>query len=147
MLSDVAFQQQPAILVIEVDDFHTVVTKPIETARESAAFANDNGAEAKLSYKAAAIPAWRERRNHNQVPVASLAARAAKCIRFAVDAGVTLLHAAVVATADKFSPTCKDSPTDRNSSFGTTQARFINRYLEHLLALRSIHHVKPLVPA
>jgi hypothetical protein len=147
MLSDVAFQQEPAILIIEVDDFNTVVTKPVETARESTAFANDNGAEAKLSYKAAAIPAWRERCNHNQVAIAALAAGTAKCIRFAVNAGIAVLHAAVVAAADKFSGTRKDGSTDGNSSFGATQARFIERDLKHLFVLGMIHNGKPLVPA
>jgi hypothetical protein len=147
MPSDVAFQQEPAILIIEVDDFNTVVTKPVETARESTAFANDIGAEAKLSYKAAAIPAWRERRNHNQIAVATLATGAAKCIRLAVDTGIALLHAAIAATADKFSGTRKDGPTDGNSSFGATQASLVQCDLKHLFVCGTIHHGKPLHPA
>jgi len=147
MLSNVAFQQKATILIIEVDDFNTVGAEPIQASGEGAAFANDNGAEAKLTYKAAAVPTWRERRNHNQIAVTALAASPAECVRLAMNTWIALLHAPIVAAADEFAVSRKDGAADRDSAFGATQARFIERDLEHLLVSGTVHQRNPLVPA
>ena len=140
MFGDIALEQFSAFVVIEVDDFDAVGAEPFYAALKRAAFAHDNCTEAKLAYKAAAIPAWSQRRNHHQIAITSLTAGTAKCVSLAVNAGVAFLYSAVVPAAHEFFRAREDGRANRNSSFGTANARFIQRDCQHLFAQGSIHY-------
>jgi len=96
---DVAFEQLPALAAVQVDDLDAVLAEPVETSGKGSALADNQRADAKLTDQAAAIPAWGERGDHDQVAIAALAARQAKGVGLRVNAGVALLYTAIVATA------------------------------------------------
>src|SRR5580698_6154988 len=100
MCGDIFSEQFAALAAVQIDDLDAVFTEPVEAAGEGAALTHHQCADAELTDKAAAVPAWRERSDHDEIAIAALAAGAAKGIRLTVDAGVALLHAAVVAAAD-----------------------------------------------
>ncbi len=99
-----AFEQKAAFFVVEVDDFDAVLAQPVEAASEGAAFAHDQRADAELAHQAAAIPAWSQCGDHDFVAVAALPAGAAKGVSLGVNAGVALLHAAIMTLAEQRSP-------------------------------------------
>src|SRR5579862_6443058 len=94
--ADIPGEQGDAFLRIEVDHFHAQRTQPIESALEIAAFAHDDRAKAKLPHQAATVPARRERGNHNELPIAALAAGIAEGVCLAVRGRIALLHPPVV---------------------------------------------------
>ena len=77
------------------------VAEPVLAAGEVDAFADDDGLEAELADEAGAVPAGGEGGDHDEVAVGALAAGVAEGVGFAVEAGVGLLDAAVVAAADE----------------------------------------------
>jgi hypothetical protein len=139
MLGDVAFEQLTAVLIIEVNDFNAIGAKPVEATGKSAAFTHNYCAEPELAHESTAIPAWGKRGDHNEVAITALTASAPKCIRFAVNAGIALLHAAVVTATDEFPGTRKDGCTDGDAAFGTAQARFVEGDFKHIFVYRTIH--------
>src|ERR1700689_5605792 len=80
---------------IQINHIDAERTQPVRASLKVAAFADNDGAETKLAYQPAAIPAGRERRNHNKVAITALAAGVAECVRLAVHRGIALLHAEV----------------------------------------------------
>ncbi len=59
--------------------------------------ADDYGGDAELADEAAAIPARRQRGDHNLVAIGALTAGTAEGVGFSVDGWIVFLHAAVVA--------------------------------------------------
>ena len=88
------------------------------------AFADDDGLEAELADEAGAVPAGGERGDHDEVAVGALAAGAAEGVGFAVDGGVGLLDAAVVAAADEGAVGAEDGGADGDAAFGEAGAGF-----------------------
>ena len=66
-----------------------------------AAFAGHQGSETKLADQAAAVPARRERGDHDELAIAALAAGVAEGVGFCVGGGVVVLDAAIMAGADE----------------------------------------------
>jgi hypothetical protein len=58
---------------------------------------------------------------------------ATKGIGFAVDAGVALLHAAVMPAAQQFTGPREKRSSDRDSAFGPAVSGLFERYGEHLI--------------
>src|SRR3954453_2754039 len=102
MLGYVGLEQFTALAAIEIDDSDAILSQPIEAAGEGAAAAHHHSPDPELADEAAAIPAWRQGCNHDQVPVAALPAGAAKRVDLGVHPGVALLHPPVVAPAEQF---------------------------------------------
>src|SRR5579864_5808795 len=92
-----------AFLTCEIEDGDAICAQPVEAARKVHRIADDNGADAELPNQAAAIPARRERRDHNFVAIAALAACIAKRGGFGVHRGIAVLNAAIVPAAEEFS--------------------------------------------
>jgi len=107
MSGDVAGEEIGALPAVEVDYLYAVFAKPVETALEVAAFADDEGSDVELANEAAAIPAGGECGDHDQIAVSGLTAGAAESVCFAVDRRVVLLDAAVVSPADELTGACK----------------------------------------
>src|SRR5690606_11205701 len=84
-------------LVGEVDHLHAVFAQPVVPALEIHRIAHHHGTDAELAHQAAAVPAGRERGDHDGVAVGALAAGLAEGVGFAVHRRVVLLHAAVAA--------------------------------------------------
>jgi len=99
------------------------------------ALAHDQGAEAELADEAAAVPAGGEGGDHDEVAVGALAAGVAEGVGFAVDGGVVLLDAAVVATADEGAGWgavgAEDGGSDGETAFGEAEAGFFEGYGQH----------------
>ena len=108
----------------EVDDVDAEVAEPLFAAGEVLAFADDDGLEAELADEAGAVPAGGERGDHDEVAVGALAAGVAEGVGFAVDAGVGLLDAAVVAAAYEGAVGAEDGGADGEAAFGEAGAGF-----------------------
>src|ERR1700688_1788516 len=68
-------QKRSALHGVQINDMNAERKQPIQAALEVTAFADPQRAESKLPYQSAAIPARRQRGDHDQVPIAALAAR------------------------------------------------------------------------
>ena len=99
VLGDVALEEFAALAAVQVDDVDAVFAQPVQSAEERAAFAHYERADAKLPHQSAAIPAGREGGDHDEIAIALLPSGKTKGVGFGVNAGVALLHAAVVAPA------------------------------------------------
>src|SRR5258708_32961041 len=127
MRCDEAAEQLEALLRVEIDDLDAERAQPVDAALEGARLADDDLAEAELAHEAAAVPARRERRDHDEVAIAALAARAAEGVGLAVDGGVVLLHAAIVTAADECAVGAEDGCADGNAALGETGAGLLDR--------------------
>src|SRR5262249_14000216 len=123
--ADVVGEKPHASFGSQVDHFHSALPEPVDAARKVDRLANDDRTDPKLPDQPAAIPARRERRDHDLVAIASLAARFAKGVRLAMDGRVALLHAAVVAASEKLAVAVEERGADRNSTFGEPAARLL----------------------
>src|SRR5579871_1172274 len=133
MLCNVAFKQFAAGEVVEVDHLDAVFAQPVEAAREGAAFAHYERANAKLPDETAAIPAGRERSDHNEVAIAFLAASAAEGIGFAMHAGVALLHPPVMPAAHEFAIAGEERGSDGDAALNQAIPRLFQCHCQHLL--------------
>ncbi len=128
---------------MEVDDVDAEFTEPVFAAGEVLVFADDDSLETELADEAAAIPARGERGDHDEVAIGLLAACVAEGVGFAVDAGVGLLDAAVVASADERGCSillgAEDSGADGEAAFGETGAGFFESDGEHGFVVRRGH--------
>src|SRR5579863_9063619 len=116
MLGDEGREEVATLLAVEVNDGHAVLAQPVETAGKGAAFAHHDGADAELADQPRAVPAGGEGGDHDDVAVAALPAGAPEGVGLAMDARVTLLHAAVVAPAHEFAGLAEHGGADGNSA-------------------------------
>ena len=110
-------------------EFKSITCTPSERSQsippwKVAAFSDDYRAETKLPDQAAAIPARRKRRDHDQIAIAALAAGVAEGIGLSVHRRIAILHAAIVARTDQLSAGVKDRRADGNATFGQAFAGF-----------------------
>src|SRR5260370_6723593 len=85
------------------DYLDAIFVQPVDAAAEVNRFADDHRADAELPHQAAAIPAWRQRGDHDFVAIAALAAGAAESVGFAVERKIIFLDAPIVAAPYAFS--------------------------------------------
>ena len=81
---DVIGEKRGAFGGIKVNYLHAERAKPVNAALKRAAFADDERAEAELADEAAAIPARRERGDHDEIAITALASGAAECVGLGV---------------------------------------------------------------
>src|SRR6202167_773172 len=125
---------------IQINHIDAERTQPVRASLKVAAFADNDGAETKLAYQPAAIPAGRERRNYNKVAITALAAGVAECVRLAVHRGIALLHAAVAPGADELpGGGIEDGRADGDATFGKAGARFLQGDGEHGGGIEGCH--------
>src|SRR3954468_14977513 len=99
----------------------------------------------KLSDEPAAIPARRQCRDHDEVPVAFLPSRTPKSICLAVHAGVALLHPAIMSAADQLPAPGEESRANRDAALRATVTGFFQRHREHGFMKISIVHVEMII--
>src|SRR3954447_23594198 len=99
MLGDVAVEKFAAGGVLKIDDLDAVFAKPFDAAGKCLALAHNYFAEPKLTDEPAAVPARRKGGDQDEIAIALLAACAPERVDFGMHAGVTLLHAPIMATA------------------------------------------------
>src|SRR5437773_7895936 len=90
-----------ALLRVQVDDLDAALGEPPLAALEVHRLAEHDLRDAELPHEAAAVPARREGRHHHGAAVAALAAGVPERVRLAVDGGIVVLHAAVVAPSEQ----------------------------------------------
>src|SRR5271166_3177445 len=112
MAGDEGSEQLAAIPAVEVDDFDAVFAQPVKAAGKRAALTYYQGADAELANQAAAIPAGSQRGYHDQVAIAALPAGASKSVRFAVNAGIALLHTTIAPATDQLAGAAKKCSSD-----------------------------------
>jgi len=128
---DVVAHHGNAVGVGEVDDVYAEVAEPVFAAGEVLALADDDGLEAELADEAGAVPAGGEGGDHDEVAVGALAAGVAEGVGFAVDGGVGLLDAAVVAAAYEGAVGTEDGGADGETAFGEAGAGFLEGDAKH----------------
>lgn len=111
----------------KIHDFDSIVSEPVDTAAKILGLADYHGADAELPDQTAAIPAGRERRDHNFVAIAFLPAGSAKGVGLAMRGRVAVLHPAIVASGKQFSVRIEEGCADRNAAFGEALASFADR--------------------
>ena len=109
---------------MQIDDVDTMLAQPVDAALEGDRFAHHHSADIELPHQPAAVPAWRQRGDHDGVLVAALATSLAECIGLAVHGRVVFLHAAVMAAAKQTSVAVVQRGPDRDAAFGQTLAGF-----------------------
>src|SRR5690606_5095266 len=120
---------------------------------EGARLAEDHRAYAELHHQATAVPTRRQRGGHDGVPIRALATRFAEGIGLAVDAGIVLLHTAVVATAEERAVATEQRSSDGDAAFFQPLARLFQRHGEHateageVVRLRASARDTPMVAA
>ncbi len=132
ILHDIALEQLAALVIVKVNDLDAVFAQPVHAATKGAALAHHYRADAKLAHQAAALPARGQRGAPHKVTVAALAAGAAKGIGFRVDAGIAVLHAAIVAAAQQLALARKQRRTDGNAPLVEALASFFDGNCKHL---------------
>jgi len=144
---DVGGEKRGALFGIKINHLHAERTKPVNAALKGAAFADHEGAEAKLADQPAAIPARRECGDHNEIAIAALASRATKCVGFGMRRRVALLDATVVSCAYEAASGIKDCGADRESAFGETLASLGEGDGKHRGVVRFRWHVSSNLPS
>lgn len=128
MQADEGSEQVDAFLGMQVDNFHTILPKPIEATGEIDGFAHDDGGNGELADQTAAIPTGGQGGDHDFVAVGALAAGAAEGVGFGVDGGVVVLDAAVVTLGEEISLAVEEGGADGNAAFGEAEAGFGESY-------------------
>jgi hypothetical protein len=132
MPSDEAAQQVFALGVVEFDHLDSVLAEPVHAALEGFRFAHYDGANAKLPDKATAVPARRQRRDHDRVTIRTLATRLSKGVRLAVDRRIILLDAPVVSASEQFTVAGEQGCPNWNAALREAVAGFLNGDLQQL---------------
>lgn len=112
-------------------DLEAVVPQPVDASVEGPAFADDDGLESELADQAGAVPAGRERGDHNEVAVGALTSGVAEGVSLSVGGWVVVLDAAVVSRAQERAIGAEDRGSDGDASFGETLACFGDSDSEH----------------
>src|SRR5690606_26844581 len=92
----------------------------------------DHRADAELLHQAAAVPTRRQRRDHHGVAIRALATGLAEGVGLTVDAGIVLLHTAVVATAEERAVATEQRSSDGDAAFFQPLTRFFQGHGEHV---------------
>jgi hypothetical protein len=106
-----------------------------DAAAEIHRFADNNGGDTELADQSAAIPARRQRGDHDFVAIGALAAGPAERVGLTVDGRVIFLNTAVVAATQKFSFTVEKRGTDGDAAFGQAHAGLRDGDFQHFLEL------------
>jgi biotin carboxylase len=131
MGGNVVREHLDAIFGVQVDDVSAILLQPIDAAVKIYGLADNYCPDAELADQATAIPAGRERGNHDFVAVSALAARLSKGVRLSMYGRIAFLHSAVVAAPEQFSITFEQRSADGNSSFSKAEARFFQSHFQH----------------
>jgi hypothetical protein len=134
--ANVAGKQCDAVLRIQIDYVDAQRTQPVDATLKITTFADHYGAKSKLSYQATAIPAGRDRGDHDQVAVTLLATGIAKCVSFSVYRRIAMLYATIVAGPDQVASGIEDGGANGNSAFFQAGARLFEGDGEHSVIVR-----------
>src|SRR6185295_11635968 len=140
MRLDVAGEEADALVGVEIDHLDPVLPQPVETTGEVDRFAHHHGADIELAHQAAAVPAGRERGDHDLVAVGALAAGLAEGVGLAVHRGIALLHPAVVAAAEEPALAVEEGRADGDATLGQALPGFLEGDLQHRAVVgRPVH--------
>ena len=131
ILGDEGGEHVDAGLGAEIDDNDAIFAEPVRAALKIDGFTDEDGADAELADKTAAIPAGSEGGDHSGVAVAFLATGAAEGIRFTVSGRIAVLNPAIVTFAEQVAGGVEESGADGNAAFGETDTRFREGNIQH----------------
>ena len=140
---DEAAQQLDALGVVEHDDPAAVLGHPGVAALEVACLADDHGADPELAQQPAAVPARRERGDHDAVGVVAPASGGPEGGRLGVHGGVAVLDPAVVPAAEQGAVLVEEGGADGDAPFGQTRAGLLQRDGEHLAGQGLVERAQP----
>src|SRR5579862_7138061 len=96
MLRDIALQQIGTLRRVEIEHLHAALAQPAHAALEGTGLTDQYGRNAELQDQAAAVPAGRQRRDHDGVAIAALSPGISERIGFSVHRWIAVLHPAAV---------------------------------------------------
>src|SRR5262249_7937670 len=113
---DVAGEHVDALARVEIDDLDPVLAEPVDAAWKVDRLPDDDRTDAELADQPAAVPAGRQRRDHDRVAIASLPAGIAESVGLAVHRRVVLLDAPVVASPEQPALGVEERAADRDAA-------------------------------
>ena len=117
--------------VVEQHDPAPVLGHPGVAALEVARLADHDRADAELAQQPAAVPAGRERRDHDAIGVVAASAGGSERGRLCMHRGVAVLDAAVVPTPEQRPVFVEERGADRDAALGEAVASLGDGDLEH----------------
>ena len=99
IFADISGQEVDAFGGMQVDDLNAVLAEPVDPASEVDRLAYDYSGDAELADQSAAIPARRQRGNHDLVAIGALASCAAEGIGLSMDGRVVFLDPPIATPA------------------------------------------------
>lgn len=142
---DVSVEQVDAVLRGEIDYCDAESAKLLEAALKGHGLSYNDGTKSELTDKAAAVKAGSEGCDHDEVAIRALPSGVAKGIGFAVQAGISLLNAAVMAAADQGAVRAENGGSDRDATLRQAPSGFFECNGKHGSVVGSeraggIHH-------
>jgi len=125
MISDEFREQNNAIGGLQVHHPRSSLPQPVECACEVDRLADNDRSDVALAHETAAVPARRESRDQNRVPVVSAASRIAERIRLRVERRILVLDPPVMPSAQEPAFRIEKRSSNRNPAFGQTEASFV----------------------
>ena len=120
-----------ALRVLEQHDPAAVLGHPVVAALEVPRLADHDRADAELAQQPAAVPARRERGDHDAVGVVAAPTGGAEGGRLGVHRGVAVLDPAVVAAPEQGPVLVEQRGADRDAALGEAVASLCDGDLEH----------------
>jgi hypothetical protein len=126
-------EQRDAFLRPKIYDDYTGLAQPIDAAGKISGLPYDHRRNGKLADQATAIPAGRQRGDHDFVAVGALTACPPERVGFAVNRRVVLLNTAVMAASEQITLIIEKGGANGDAAFGEALPSFCNCDLQHLL--------------
>ena len=132
MLVDVRTEQCGALRVVENNDLHPESFQPVMPTLEVLVLADHHGADVELTHQARAVPARRERGDHDALGVVTPTTRATKSVGFGVHRRIIFLDPAVVTRSQQRAVASKERRADGDPALGESGPSFAEGSREHL---------------
>ena len=120
---------------VEVDHLHAVLAQPVGAALERPRLADHDGADPELAHEPAAVPARRERRDHDRVPVGAPPAGVPEGLGLPVRRRIAALDAPVVTAPEQRPGGVEQRRADRDSALREPGPRLLDRDLQQCFVI------------
>ena len=128
-----AREQLDTLARTQVHNFNPTFAQPLDPALKVHRLPDDQRTKPKLPHQPAAIPARRKRRDHNQIPIATLPSRTPKRIRLPMNRWVPLLHPPVPPRTQQRPIPAKDRRPNRHPSLFQPRSSLAQSDVQHRL--------------
>ena len=139
---NVSGQEVNAFGGVEVNHDDAIFAEPVNAAAKVNGLSDNHGGDSELTDETAAIPTRGQGGDHDFVTIGALTPGAAEGIGFAVDGGIVILDAAVVAASQEVSLEIEQGRADRYAALREALASFGEGDMQHLGILGGVNLAK-----